>query len=135
MQISPGTRLGPYEIMSRLGAGGMGKVFKARDTRLDRSVAIEVLSAAFADGPQFRTRFERDGGGIFVMGPTGESVRRLTASGYDPAWSPNGSQIVFAAEQTDTPRIRYNNKDLHVVDLDRLHTTALRRGCDAAAVP
>ena len=46
MALNPGARLGPYEIVSALGAGGMGEVYKARDTRLDRSVAIKIVSAA-----------------------------------------------------------------------------------------
>ncbi len=45
MTVPPGTRLGPYEIQSAIGAGGMGEVYKARDTRLDRGVAIKVLPA------------------------------------------------------------------------------------------
>ncbi len=60
MQITPGQRLGPYEIVSRIGAGGMGEVFKARDTRLERSVAIKILPADFALNAQFRVRFERE---------------------------------------------------------------------------
>ncbi|MDP9360504.1 MAG: protein kinase [Acidobacteriota bacterium] len=60
MTIAPGSRLGPYEIVSRLGAGGMGEVFRARDTRLDRSVAIKVLPAELAHNEQFRLRFERE---------------------------------------------------------------------------
>src|ERR1700731_2308414 len=55
-----GSRLGPYEIQSALGAGGMGEVYKARDTRLDRTVAIKVLPAALASDPQFRERFDRE---------------------------------------------------------------------------
>jgi serine/threonine protein kinase len=58
--ISAGTRLGPYEVVSRLGAGGMGEVWKARDTRLDRSVAIKVLPAEVAQNAEFRLRFERE---------------------------------------------------------------------------
>src|SRR5687768_2256274 len=58
--ISSGTRLGPYEIVAPLGAGGMGEVFKARDTRLDRSVAIKLLPAEFSRDAQLRLRFERE---------------------------------------------------------------------------
>src|SRR5829696_3995590 len=60
MPLSPGTRLGSYEILSLLGAGGMGEVYRARDTRLDRSVAIEILPAAFAADADRVTRFERE---------------------------------------------------------------------------
>jgi len=48
MNLQPGMRLGPYEILAPLGAGGMGEVYRARDTRLDREVAIKVLPEAFA---------------------------------------------------------------------------------------
>jgi serine/threonine-protein kinase len=58
--VSSGTRLGPYEVVSRVGAGGMGEVWKARDTRLDRSVAIKILPAALAADAQFKLRFERE---------------------------------------------------------------------------
>jgi serine/threonine protein kinase len=50
--LIPGTRLGPYEITAAIGAGGMGEVFRARDTRLNRDVAIKVLPAAFAQDPE-----------------------------------------------------------------------------------
>jgi serine/threonine protein kinase len=58
--LSAGTRFGPYEIVSAIGAGGMGEVYKARDTRLDRTVAIKVLPAMLALDSQFRERFERE---------------------------------------------------------------------------
>ncbi|HUP63433.1 MAG TPA: serine/threonine-protein kinase [Thermoanaerobaculia bacterium] len=58
--ITPGTRLGPYEVVSRIGAGGMGEVYKARDTRLDRSVAIKVLPSDFARNAELKIRFERE---------------------------------------------------------------------------
>ena len=58
--LSPGTRLGPYEITAPLGAGGMGEVSKATDTRLDRVVAIKVLPAHVAGDPHLRQRFERE---------------------------------------------------------------------------
>ncbi len=60
MAILPGRRLGPYEILSSVGAGGMGEVYRARDTRLDRIVAIKVLPAHLADRSELRERFERE---------------------------------------------------------------------------
>jgi serine/threonine protein kinase/Tol biopolymer transport system component len=60
MALTTGTRLGPYEIQSPLGAGGMGEVYKARDTRLDRTVAIKVLPEHVATDPELRQRFERE---------------------------------------------------------------------------
>jgi serine/threonine protein kinase len=60
MPLTSGTLLGPYEIVGTLGAGGMGEVYKARDSRLDRLVAIKVLSEALAVDPQFRERFDRE---------------------------------------------------------------------------
>ena len=60
MPLAPGTKLGPYEIQSALGAGGMGEVYRARDTRLDRSVAIKILSAQLSSDPVRKQRFERE---------------------------------------------------------------------------
>ena len=55
MAITPGTRLGPYEIVTPIGAGGMGKVYRGKDTKLDREVAIKVLHESFAlDADRFR---------------------------------------------------------------------------------
>ena len=60
MPLSPGTKLGPYEIVAPLGAGGMGEVYRARDTRLDRTVAIKILPAQFSSDPVRKQRFERE---------------------------------------------------------------------------
>ena len=60
MSLAPGTRLGAYEILSPLGAGGMGEVYRARDPRLDRDVAIKLLSARFAADPDLKLRFDRE---------------------------------------------------------------------------
>src|SRR3954452_9471480 len=60
MPLTPGTRLGPYEIQSALGAGGMGEVYRATDTRLERVVAIKVLPDRFTTSPEALHRFQRE---------------------------------------------------------------------------
>ncbi len=60
MALAPGVRLGPYEVLAAIGKGGMGEVYKARDTRLDRTVAIKVLSEHVAGDPELKQRFERE---------------------------------------------------------------------------
>src|SRR6516165_8138620 len=60
MALTPGTKLGPYEIQSPLGAGGMGEVYRARDIRLDRTVAIKILPAHLSDNAEAKQRFERE---------------------------------------------------------------------------
>ena len=67
MPLNTGTRLGPYQIEAAIGAGGMGEVYRARDTRLDRTVAIKVLPTALASDPQFRERFEREARSISAL--------------------------------------------------------------------
>jgi eukaryotic-like serine/threonine-protein kinase len=60
MSLVPGTRVGPYEITDQLGAGGMGEVCRARDTKLNRDVALKVLPDAFAADPDRMSRFQRE---------------------------------------------------------------------------
>jgi serine/threonine protein kinase len=60
MSIKPGTRIGPYEVTSPLGEGGMGVVFRARDTKLQRDVALKLLPDHFADDPERLARFQRE---------------------------------------------------------------------------
>jgi eukaryotic-like serine/threonine-protein kinase len=60
MPLAPGTKLGPYEIQSPLGAGGMGEVYRAKDTRLDRTVAIKILPEQLSSDPVCKQRFERE---------------------------------------------------------------------------
>jgi Tol biopolymer transport system component len=67
MPLAPGTRLGPYEILAPLGAGGMGEVYRARDTRLERTVAIKVLPAHLAATPELRARFEREARAVSAL--------------------------------------------------------------------
>ena len=80
MSLTPGARLGPYEIVSAIGAGGMGEVFRARDTKLNRDVAIKVLPAAFADDPERLARFTREAQTLTSLNPTS---RPSTATGDD----------------------------------------------------
>jgi serine/threonine protein kinase len=63
MALISGTRLGTYEILAPLGAGGMGGVYRARDIKLERDVAIKVLPAALAKDPERLARFEREASG------------------------------------------------------------------------
>src|SRR6186713_85633 len=60
VSLAPGTRLGPYEVTAQIGAGGMGEVYRARDSRLERDVAIKVLPRAFSSDPDRLTRFEQE---------------------------------------------------------------------------
>src|SRR5437588_6917844 len=65
--LTAGQKLGPYEIVAPLGAGGMGEVYRARDTRLGREVAVKVLPETFADDPDRRTRFEREARAVAAL--------------------------------------------------------------------
>ncbi len=67
MALSAGTRLGPYEILAPLGAGGMGEVYRARDTRLGREVAIKVLPERLAGDPSALSRFEREARAVAAL--------------------------------------------------------------------
>ncbi|HZI67478.1 MAG TPA: serine/threonine-protein kinase, partial [Thermoanaerobaculia bacterium] len=67
MSLAPGTRLGAYEIVSRIGAGGMGEVYRARDSRLDRDVAVKVLSDAVVRDPGALARFEREAKSVAAL--------------------------------------------------------------------
>jgi len=67
MALGAGTRLGPYEIQAAIGAGGMGEVYRARDTRLDRTVAIKVVPSHVSDDPAVRERFEREARAVAAL--------------------------------------------------------------------
>ena len=68
MALTSGTKLGPYEIQSPLGAGGMGEVYRAKDTRLDRTVAIKVLPSHLSSDPELKQRMERGPAGSAFLG-------------------------------------------------------------------
>ena len=67
MHLQPGTRLGPYEVVAPIGAGGMGEVYRGKDTRLDRTVAVKVLPPLLAMDPEFRERFDREARSISAL--------------------------------------------------------------------
>jgi len=67
VSLATGTKLGPYEIVAPLGAGGMGEVYRARDARLNRTVAIKVLPAHLAATPDMRPRFEREARAVSAL--------------------------------------------------------------------
>ena len=86
MALDPGTRLGPYEIAALIGIGGMGEVYRARDTNLGRDVAIKALPDTFAQDPERLARFEREEGLtsarvhlLWVLGTTGPSTQQALA--------------------------------------------------------
>src|SRR4029078_9752281 len=70
MPLQPGARLGPYEIVAPVGAGGMGEVYRAKDTRLDRIVAIKVLPEHLAQNVDALERFEREGRALASLSHT-----------------------------------------------------------------
>lgn len=89
MPLTPGTRLGSYDIVSAIGAGGMGAVYRARDTKLDRDVAIKILPELFETDPDRLARFEREAKsvaqlshpnilGIFDFGREGRTAYAVT---------------------------------------------------------
>jgi serine/threonine protein kinase len=75
---TPGTRLGPYEILSALGAGGMGEVYKAHDPRLGRDLAIKVLPSSFAADPSRLHRFEQEARAVAAL--SHQNIWRLSTS-------------------------------------------------------
>ena len=81
------------------------------------SPADDIQPAFSPDGQQIAFRSEREGGGIFLMGATGESVRRLTDFGFDPAWSPDGREIAVATEGAFDPTARFSSSQIYRVDV------------------
>ncbi|MEE9562905.1 MAG: protein kinase, partial [Thermoanaerobaculia bacterium] len=81
------------------------------------------------DGEQVAFRSSREGGGLFVMGPTGEAVRRVTRIGFNPAWSPDGSQLVFATENVELKPLNWQGRsELWVADVTTAESHRLSEG-------
>src|ERR1700694_5326345 len=80
MALTSGTKLGPYEIVAPLGAGGMGEVYRARDTRLDRIVAIKILPAHLSQNAEAKERFDRGARGISSLGQP--NIGHLSEGGH-----------------------------------------------------
>ena len=72
MALQPGTWLGPYEVTAQIGVGGMGEVYRARDTKLDRDVAVKVLPESLAGDPDRIARFQREAEVLATRGPSGK---------------------------------------------------------------
>jgi serine/threonine protein kinase len=99
MTLAAGTRLGPYEVVAPIGAGGMGEVYRARDTRLDRSVAIKVLPAHLSSDPQLRERWTQRSLCSAVSGRHGEVAhigRRRNASAMECRWKRDLQEMIIA---------------------------------------
>jgi serine/threonine protein kinase len=97
MPLSPGARLGPYEIQSALGAGGMGEVYRARDPRLDREVAIKVLGSALAADPEALARFEREALSIAKL--SHPNILAIFEFGREPSAGPAQAATAFVVTE------------------------------------
>jgi serine/threonine protein kinase/Tol biopolymer transport system component len=108
-------------FMQRVGGGNLYNL-------TENSPADDTQPAYSPDGKQIAFRSERDGGGLFVMGATGESAVRLTPAGYNPAWSPDGKEIVYATEGVVDPTRRSSRSQLWRVDVDTRKATKIFDG-------
>ncbi|HSE66781.1 MAG TPA: protein kinase [Gemmatimonadales bacterium] len=95
------------------------RVGGGRAINLTSGSPAEDLQGTFSpDGERIAFRSERDGGGLFVMGATGESIRRITSAGFDPRWSPDGKRLVYASEAVDDPYSRVIRSELWTADVE-----------------
>jgi eukaryotic-like serine/threonine-protein kinase len=114
VSLTPGTRLGPYEVLGPLGAGGMGEVYRARDTRLERTVAVKILSALAAADPEFKARFEREAKAISQLNHPNICVL------YDVGESAGASFLVMELLEGETLAARLQKGALPTEDVLRI---------------
>jgi serine/threonine protein kinase len=96
VSIHPGTRLGPYEILSPLGAGGMGEVYRAKDPRIDRTVALKALPEEFFEDGEKRARFEREAPTLASLNHPG--IAHLYSFAEIPGSSPSTTRHLLIME-------------------------------------
>ena len=130
VNIAAGTRLGPYEIVSPIGAGGMGEVWRARDTRLDRSVAIKVLPRDLAGNAQFRMRFEREAKAISQLNHpnicTLHDVGEEQGTSYLVMELLEGESLADRLARGPLPLSEVLRYGIHIADgLDRAHRAGI----------
>ena len=102
--MDPGTRLGPYEIVEPIGAGGMGEVYRARDTRLGRDVAVKTLSGSFARDPERLARFEREARLLAALNhPNVGAIYGVEDAGGDACARARAGRGQDAARASSTP--------------------------------
>src|SRR5438093_2797931 len=106
MPLSAGTRLGPYEIVAPIGTGGMGEVYRARDSRLAREVAVKVLPAAFSTDPERLRRFEQEARATAAL-----SHPNILAV-YDTGAHDGSPYVVYELLEGETLRARLDSTQL-----------------------
>lgn len=104
MTLPPGTRLGPYEIVSPLGAGGMGEVYRAKDTRLARDVAVKVLPEDFLEGEEGKTRFQREAKLLAAL--SHPNIAAVYSFEEIPSSSPSSSRHILVMELLEGTTLR-----------------------------
>ena len=133
-EINPDISPDGRQVFYSAGAAGRRDLFLLRASggralNLTASSTADDVQGAFSpDGERIAFRSERDGGGLFVMGATGESVRRVTSSGFDPRWAPDGARLVYSTEAVDDPYSRVVRAELWVAEVASGATTRLWTG-------
>ncbi len=122
MPLSPGEKLGPYEIVSAIGVGGMGEVYKARDTRLDRTVAIKVLPEHIAKREDLRARFEREARAVASLNHPNICTLHDIGPGYMVMEMIEGETLAARIEKGAIPIDQALKMATQIADaLDRAH--------------